>query len=452
MAEGRDAGSGQQRQRFFRRRRQRHGKRLGRAGEAQQRLDRELGIELGRGADDEDRRVVAVVGQQALDGAGHDLGLGAGQRQIDQLALAGGDAERLQPVDQHLRRIGDVEPSHRHAIDHHGGTTARRRRHGNTLAPPLRLRRGRAIDQQRRHVDQRFEHRDAGDAVAAAEGVEGGVGAGDGAGMRLGQLLADIGAAKLVDDHRLAGGMGAPRRLRQTIGVAQGLHEQQDGIGLRIVDQHVGDLAHREVDLVADRDQAREADATRIGTRQQRADQAAALADQRPPTLAQLIDGEGRIGRQRHRRIGADGADAVGADQAQTAFGHDAFEVVLQRGAGLTRIGEAAGQDRRHPDAALGAGGECIDGVLAVEQNIGVIDLARDGVEVLVGLDRENLGAGGIDRQDFAREAVFGEEALRPRRRLSLVGRGADQGDAFGFEQGAEEAVGNGHGPSILRA
>jgi hypothetical protein len=69
MAEGRHAGGSQQRQRLLRRRRERHRERLLRSGEAQQRLDRQLGIELRRGADDEDRRVVAVVGEQPLDGA-----------------------------------------------------------------------------------------------------------------------------------------------------------------------------------------------------------------------------------------------------------------------------------------------------------------------------------------------------------------------------------------------
>ena len=134
MAEGRHAGRRQQRQRLLRRGRQRHGERLRRSGEAQQRLDRELGIELRRRADDEDRGVVAVVGQQPLDRARHDLGLGAGQREIDQLALARRDAERLQPVDQRLRRIGDVEAGHRHVVDHHRRAAAGRGRDGDALA------------------------------------------------------------------------------------------------------------------------------------------------------------------------------------------------------------------------------------------------------------------------------------------------------------------------------
>ena len=134
MTEGRHAGRRQQRQRLLGRRRQRHGEGLCRPGELQQRLDGELGVELRRGADDEDRGIVGVVGQQPLDGAGHDLGLGAGQGEIDQLALARRDAERLQPIDQRLRRIGDVEAGHRHVVDHHGGTAAGRGGDGDALA------------------------------------------------------------------------------------------------------------------------------------------------------------------------------------------------------------------------------------------------------------------------------------------------------------------------------
>ena len=138
MAEGRHAGRRQQRQRLLGRGRQRHGKGLGRPGEMQQRLDRELGIELRRGADHEDHCIVAVVGQQPLDGARDDLGLGAGQGKIDQLALARGDTERFQPIDQRLRRIGDVEPGHRHVVDDHGRAAAGRGGDGDALAPSCR--------------------------------------------------------------------------------------------------------------------------------------------------------------------------------------------------------------------------------------------------------------------------------------------------------------------------
>ena len=261
MAEGRHARRRQQRQRLLRRRRQRHGEGLARSSEPQQRLDGEFGIELRGRADHEDHRVVALVGQQALDGARHDLGLGAGQSEIDQLAVARRDSERLQPVHEVVGRACDIEAGHRHAVDHHGGAAAGRRRHRDAMAATPGLR---SVDQQCRHVDQRFEHRHARDAMAAAEGVEGRVRPCDGAGMRTCQLLADVGASELVGDHRFARIVCPPRRAREPFAVAQRFHEQQDGFRLRIVHQQVGDLADREVDLVADRDQPRETDAARI--------------------------------------------------------------------------------------------------------------------------------------------------------------------------------------------
>ena len=75
----------------------------------------------------------------------------------------------------------------------------------------------------------------------------------------------------------------------------------------------------------------------------------------------------------------------------------------------------------RLPQAA-----SAVDRVLAVQQDVGVVDVARDRVDVLVGLVAEDLGAARIDRQDLAREAVLrrkrcGRDVVfayrRPRRR-----------------------------------
>jgi hypothetical protein len=203
--------------------------------------------------------------------------------------------------------------------------------------------------------------------------------------------------------------------------VAQGFHEQEDRPGLGIVHQQIGDLADLEIDLVADRDQPREADAARVGAREQRADQAAALAHQAPIAGAQLVDREGRVGGQRHRRIGAHRADAVGSDQADAGLLHDLLQFVLQRCARRARIGEAAGQDRGDLHAAPPARRQRRDRVLAVQQDVGVVDLARHVVDRLPRLDAEDLGAARIDRQDLAREAVLLQEALRPRGRALFV-------------------------------
>ena len=166
----------------------------------------------------------------------------------------------------------------------------------------------------------------------------------------------------------------------------------------------------------------------------------------------QLVDGEGGVGGQRHRRIGADRADAVGPDQPHAGLAHDARKIVLHRRTRRAGIGEAAGQDRGHLHAAPAAGRERVDRRLAVQQDVGVVDVAGDRVEILVGLLAQDFGARRIDRQDLAREAVLAQEALRPRRRLGDVGGGADQGDAVRFEQGCEQLVGMAHGPSILGA
>jgi hypothetical protein len=180
---------------------------------------------------------------------------------------------------------------------------------------------------------------------------------------------------------------------------------------------------------------------------------AAWAAHQTPRAGAELVDGERGIGSERHRRISADGADAIGPDQPDSGLAHDARQIVLQRGAGRAGIGEAASQDRRDFYAALAAGRECGDRVLAVQQDVGVVDLAGDRVEGLVGFVAHDLAAPRIDRQDLASKAVLAQEALRPRRGLLLVGRGADQGDAPRFEEGLKQGVKKlVHPASILRS
>ena len=53
--------------------------------------------------------------------------------------------------------------------------------------------------------------------MTVAEGIEGRVRTGNGAGVRARQLLADVGAPELVGDYRLAGLVRPPRRARRPI-------------------------------------------------------------------------------------------------------------------------------------------------------------------------------------------------------------------------------------------
>ncbi len=79
-----------------------------------------------------------------------------------------------------------------------------------------------------------------------------------------------------------------------------------------------------------------------------------------------------------------------------------------------------------------------------------MVDVARDGVDVLVGLDAEHLGAARIDRQDFAWEAVLLQEALRPGGGALLVGGGADQRDSFGLEQESNRLMAGVYSPHVV--
>ena len=223
--------------------------------------------------------------------------------------------------------------------------------------------------------------------------------------------------------------------------------------GLGIVDQQIGDLADREVDLVADRDQPREADAARIGARQQGADQAAALAHQPPVAGAQLVDGEGGIGGQRHRRIGADRADAVGPDQpdaglaARCAPARPAARRRRRRHRRSRRPGSTPPSRRAcrtppaprpHPCRSAGCRrGRCRPAIASI---------------VLVGLVAEDLGARRIDRQDLAREAVLAAGSAAAARSSWFRRPKRRSGRCVSARTSREQHVEEAHGASILGA
>ena len=106
---------------------------------------------------------------------------------------------------------------------------------------------------QCRQFKQGLQHVDAQHAVRAEICVSYFIGAGQRARVRCRKVLADIGAAEFVHDDRFVRRISAPRRVCEPVGIAQRFEEQQDGAGMRIVDQHVGQFAHADVGFVADR-------------------------------------------------------------------------------------------------------------------------------------------------------------------------------------------------------
>ncbi len=76
--------------------------------------------------------------------------------------------------------------------------------------------------QQRRDFDQGLEHVDAHDARAAKKGIHRGIAAGECAGVRARERLAQGRTAEFVGDHGLARGMRARCGTREGGGIAHG--------------------------------------------------------------------------------------------------------------------------------------------------------------------------------------------------------------------------------------
>jgi hypothetical protein len=106
--------------------------------------------------------------------------------------------------------------------------------------------------EERRCFEQILERVDADDAVRAKERVRHFVGARHRAGVRRGEILSDFGAPHLVDHDLLASRVSAACGKRKLVGVAQRLHEEEDRLGVRIVDQEVREFADTQVRFVAD--------------------------------------------------------------------------------------------------------------------------------------------------------------------------------------------------------
>ena len=237
--------------------------------------------------------------------------------------------------------------------------------------------------------------------------------------------------------------MRAPRRLLQQVGPADGLEEEQDRIRVRVVHQQAGDLARRQVGLVAGGDQVREAEAPRRAARHDGAEHGAGLRHQREPP--------GRQAFRLQRRVHAAGAARIEVHEAHGIRPQDAHarracggeQAFLPRAPLRPRFGEAIGEDGRDRDPLGGDIGDDAFHMLGPEQQVGEVHLARDLGDAGVGfLAEDRLGA-RVHGKQLAVEAVLAQVDLRACRQPGRVGRGADEGDAAGVEQGRGE---RGHG------
>ena len=108
-----------------------------------------------------------------------------------------------------------------------------------------------------------FEAFDPRDAAIGEERARHIVLAGKRAGVGDGKLARRRRAAELVGDDRLAARRGPEREVAQRGRIADRFEEQQVAVDVGIVERRGANLADREIDLVADRDEAGKADALR---------------------------------------------------------------------------------------------------------------------------------------------------------------------------------------------
>src|SRR5207253_2186481 len=110
---------------------------------------------------------------------------------------------------------------------------------------------------------------------------------------------------------------------------------------VRVIERGRADLAKREVDLVADRDEACECNAARLAARQERTDHAAGVRSREDAADRKLAFVEGRVRRQHRLRAQVDHAEARWSDDAQARAGANIAQTRDARGALVAGLREA---------------------------------------------------------------------------------------------------------------
>ena len=429
-AEGRDAVAGQQGERFLSvgRQKRREGLAPGLLGaHTDHRFDRQCRLELGRRAGHRQYRIAKIRLHQAAQYRGVFGGCRS-QREVDDRRRAQGDALSSHVLDEGRRRDGRIDAQRSEPVDDHRRPAAGGAHHGDARSglPGLRCRRTDA-PQQRCDLEQSLDLVDPHDAVRAKKGIEGSVFAGDRTGVRDRKLRAHLGAAELVDNDCLADTVGGPCGRRQQGRIAQGLQEQRDHIGVRIINQHRGDFTHTDISLIAHRHQAGKPAAPCLPARQQCAQHRAALRHHRHTARGCEFTSQRGIDGERHAADHVDHTDAVRAQQSHAELARTRSECCLLTRAFRTGFGKSVGEDGHHWHLLATAGFECLGHIGCRHHHEGMVDRTGHAVEVRKSLLAEEFAAGAVDRPDGPGPTVTAQKLLRAGGVLAGIARGADE-------------------------
>ncbi|CUI33553.1 Uncharacterised protein [Achromobacter xylosoxidans] len=396
-----------------------------------QRIGQQLRLGDSGGSRDGDERVISVALEDGAHGAAQHIGLQAGQRHVDGIAVQRRVLARLQrPQGRAGGRVGrgQFEARQPKAVGHQRAGPARRRQDGDT-AP----RQPAPAHQRRRNIEQIGKRLRADDAGFLEQRVIHGVGPRQRAGVRRRGLRARLGTAYLESHDRLAGPDRLARRGAKRGGVADGLDIERNHPGRRIIGQRADEIRQVQVDFVAGGDQLGKSDAAGGGARQQRAQNPPALRYQPDPAADQLIRRQGAAGRQRDAVGQVDQPDRVRPQDPHRAGGVAQF--ALPPRALLAGLRIAAGQDDGGARADPGQFTDGLLGALRAEQHDGHVGRFRQRPYIGVAAQALDLGRLRVDGIDAPVKAMLAQIGDRPARRLGRIGRRAHHRHAAGPQQ-----------------
>jgi len=381
-------------ERFARGRRQVDSQRLARAG-ARRFDDRRhgtIGSELRRSADDGDHGFQGCVPHERGQHRAIGRRVGAGECQIDQGRRADRDALLAQPAAHRVRWGRDLDTQLAQAVHHHPAAAAGGGDHRHA-APLHRAPAG----EHRRDVQQRVQHVDLHDTDIAQERAHGRAPAGERAGVRRRELLAHLRAAGGEGDHRLAGLPCAPHHGFEAARLPHRLEEQQDRIGVFVVDQKLAQFTHGQVRFVAAGHQPGEAHPPSLPLREQRAHHPSALRDHAVTARQQLRERQHLGGGQGHPVDEVDEPQAVGAEHAHAVRARRGDQPRLACLPLRARFAEAVAQDGDAGDPRLTTGHDRLLHMRGRQQDDRVVDRAAHLADGGVGTFAADLAAVRID-------------------------------------------------------
>ena len=253
-------------------------------------------------------------------------------------------------------------------------------------------------------------------------------------------------SADLGDDQRLAGIRGLVGNRPEAVGAPDPLEIKEEDVGIPLVEPPVDIVVRLQDGLVAGADLMREIKLPVAATAEKREGQRPALAADRDrprradggqQTPAGIVEDRAEGRDERPQRI--DDALGIGsADDDSVAFGDPAQLDIACAGGLVALFGKTGADHDGGPDSSLTALLERLDDMRRRHQDDREIDRLRERRDRRVGTQPEHLALAAGHREDPAVITMADQRVRQPATQSLGIGRGADDRDAVGREEGPQ--------------